>query len=84
LQRGPGGNASGQLTFSNEFRRQASSIYAGAMGRSGASWKPEVRWMPRFSLSYRLGEKNVLKAGYGIYYDTLNAADYPRWLAARG
>ena len=32
--------------------------------------------MPRLSASYKLGEKTVLKAGYGIYYDTLNAADY--------
>ena len=33
-------------------------------------------WMPRLSAAYKLGEKTVLKAGYGIYYDTLNAADY--------
>ena len=33
-------------------------------------------WMPRLSASYALGEKTVLKGGYGIYYDTLNAADY--------
>jgi hypothetical protein len=33
-------------------------------------------WMPRLSAAYQLGEKTVLKAGYGLYYDTLNAADY--------
>ena len=33
-------------------------------------------WMPRLSAAYKLGEKTVLKAGYGIYYDTLNAADF--------
>jgi hypothetical protein len=32
--------------------------------------------MPRVSASYRIGERNVLKAGYGIFFDTLNAADY--------
>jgi hypothetical protein len=33
-------------------------------------------WMPRVSAAYRLGDKNVVKAGYGIYFDTLNADDY--------
>ena len=32
--------------------------------------------MPRFSFGYKLGEKNVIKGGYGIYYDTLNARDW--------
>jgi hypothetical protein len=33
-------------------------------------------WMPRASASYLLGDRTVLKGGYGLYYDTLNAADY--------
>ena len=33
-------------------------------------------FMPRISLAYKLGEKTVVKAGYGLYYDTLNATDY--------
>ncbi len=45
-------------------------------GQDGTVWKPQTMWMPRFSAAYKLGEKTVLKAGYGIYYDTLNAADY--------
>ena len=32
--------------------------------------------MPRVSFGYKLGEKNVIKGGYGIYYDTLNARDW--------
>ena len=32
--------------------------------------------MPRFSFGYKLGEKNVIKGGYGIYFDTLNARDW--------
>jgi cation diffusion facilitator CzcD-associated flavoprotein CzcO len=32
--------------------------------------------MPRFSFGYKLGEKNVIKGGYGVYYDTLNARDW--------
>ena len=33
-------------------------------------------WMPRLSGAYRLGSRTVLKAGYGMFYDTLNAANY--------
>jgi hypothetical protein len=32
--------------------------------------------MPRAGASYLLGDRTVLKGGYGLYYDTLNAADY--------
>ena len=32
--------------------------------------------MPRLSASYKLGQRTVLKAGYGMYYDTLKANDY--------
>ena len=33
-------------------------------------------FMPRISAAYKLGEKTVVKGGYGMFYDTLNAADY--------
>ena len=48
-------------------------VYA---GESGVSQPGEALWMPRVSASYLLGERTVIKAGYGLYYDTLTAADY--------
>ena len=48
-------------------------IYA---GDSGVSQPAQAMWMPRVSTSYLLGDRTVLKAGYGLYYDTLTAADY--------
>jgi hypothetical protein len=48
-------------------------IYAGS---SGVSQPAEAMWMPRVSASYLLNEQTVLKGGYGLYYDTLTAADY--------
>ena len=51
-------------------------IYATDPGQSGLSQAGTAMWMPRVSASYLLGERTVLKAGYGLYYDTLTAADY--------
>ena len=48
-------------------------IYA---GDSGVSQPAAAMWMPRVSAAYLLGERTVVKAGYGLYYDTLTAADY--------
>jgi hypothetical protein len=33
-------------------------------------------WMPRVSGAYSVNDKTVLKAGYGLYYDTLNATAF--------
>ena len=43
---------------------------------TGATWKPETMLMPRVSMAYKISDRMVLKAGYGMYFDTLNAADY--------
>ena len=59
-----------------DFHVRGGSVYATAPGQDGKAWRPQAMWMPRLSASYALGEKTVLKGGYGIYYDTLNAADY--------
>ena len=62
--------------------RPASSTFRAApstracRGYDDRTWKPEALWMPRFSFAYRLGEKSVVKGGYGMYYDTLNARDW--------
>ena len=57
------------------FQVAGGPIYANASS-IGATWKPETMLMPRVSLAYKLGDKTVVKAGYGMYYDTLNAADF--------
>ena len=51
-------------------------IYANDAGQSGAAYHGKAMWMPRASASYQVGDRTVLKGGYGLYYDTLNAADY--------
>jgi hypothetical protein len=60
----------------SQFNIQGGAVYAGSPGYDDRSWKPESLWMPRFSFGYKLGEKNVIKGGYGVYYDTINARDW--------
>jgi hypothetical protein len=51
-------------------------IYATAPGQSGPAYGGAAMWMPRISAAYLLGDRTVVKGGYGLYYDTLTAADY--------
>ena len=60
----------------SQFNVVGGSVYAGSPGYDSRSWKPEALWMPRVSFGYRLGDKNVIKGGYGVYFDTLNARDW--------
>ena len=44
--------------------------------RAGRAGTGESMWMPRVSGAYKLGERTVVKGGYGLFFDTLNAGDY--------
>jgi hypothetical protein len=59
-----------------EFRVLGGSLYASDPRASGLSWKGEAMWMPRISGAYKLGDRTVVKAGYGLFFDTMNAGDY--------
>ncbi|MEP6917921.1 MAG: carboxypeptidase-like regulatory domain-containing protein, partial [Acidobacteriota bacterium] len=59
-----------------DFHVRGGAVYATDQGQDGRVWRPQAMWMPRVSASYKLGDKTVVKAGYGLYYDTLNAGDY--------
>jgi hypothetical protein len=52
------------------------SVYASDPGQTGLSWPGQSMWMPRVSGSWSLNERTVLKAGYGMYYDTLNGTTF--------
>jgi Carboxypeptidase regulatory-like domain/TonB dependent receptor len=60
-----------------QFSVRGGSLYAGAPGATGKTWGGESMWMPRASAAYKLGERTVIKGGYGLFFDTLNSADYP-------
>ncbi|HUP38891.1 MAG TPA: carboxypeptidase-like regulatory domain-containing protein [Vicinamibacterales bacterium] len=59
----------------SSFRVLGGPVYAGASDL-GKTWEGESMFMPRFSAAYKLGERTVIKGGYGLFYDTLNAGDY--------
>ena len=59
-----------------QFQVLGGPIFASDAGQSGRSWKAQAMWMPRVSGAYKLGPKMVLKGGWGLFYDTLNAADF--------
>ncbi len=67
----------------SQFSVLGGSLYAGAPGATGKTWAGESMWMPRASAAYKLGERTVVKAGYGMFFDTLNAADYTTLQPAR-
>jgi hypothetical protein len=51
------------------------TLFATDPGQDGTTWKGQAMWMPRFSAAYKVGPRTVVKGGYGLYYDTLNAGD---------
>jgi hypothetical protein len=57
----------------SEFKVRGGGVYVGAPGYDTRTFKPEALWMPRVSLAYKLGLKDVIKGGYGMFYDTINA-----------
>ena len=58
------------------FLVRGGTVFASDSGQSGESWKGQSMWMPRASVAWRLNDKTVIKSGYGLYYDTLNATAY--------
>ena len=49
------------------------AVYAGENGQSRRGWKSQVMWLPRASAAYQVNDGMVVKGGYGVYYDSLNA-----------
>jgi acylphosphatase len=60
----------------SQFKIQGGNTYVGVNGASRALYQSELMWLPRIGAAYQLNAKTVLRAGYGIFYDTLNVLNY--------
>lgn len=54
---------------------QGGPEYAGVNGAPRNEWNNSYRFLPRLAATYALNSRMVLRAGYGLFYDTLNALD---------
>jgi hypothetical protein len=55
-----------------KFVVRGGSTYAGDGKTAGELWKNELMWLPRVGAAYQVDSKTVIRAGYGLFYDTLN------------
>jgi hypothetical protein len=54
----------------SSFLVQGGSLYATA---DRHAWKSQAMLLPRFALAWQVNRRTVVRGGYGVYYDTLNA-----------
>lgn len=48
-------------------------VYANVNGAPRNQWQNSYRFMPRIAVAYQLTPRIVIRGGYGLFYDTLNA-----------
>lgn len=56
------------------FQIRGGSVYPGANGAPRRVRRNELMWLPRAAAAYQIDKKTVIRAGFGMFFDTLNAA----------
>ncbi len=56
-----------------QFSVVGGSVYPGVNGAMRSLQRGEFMLLPRLGAAYQLNQKTVVRGGYGIYFDTLNA-----------
>jgi hypothetical protein len=56
----------------SSFVVKGGSNYAGVNGAPRQPWQNELMWLPRLSAAWQFHPKMIVRAGYGIYFDTIN------------
>ena len=55
-----------------DFTVRGGSTYPGSGGTSRNILQSQLMWLPRLSAAYQVSGKTVVRAGYGMFYDTMN------------
>ncbi|MBI4906146.1 MAG: carboxypeptidase regulatory-like domain-containing protein [Acidobacteria bacterium] len=58
------------------FQVKGGNLYTGVNGTPRNLYMNQLMWLPRIGVAYQLNEKTVIRAGYGIYYDTINVLNF--------
>lgn len=62
-----------QAVLPTSLTIQGGPIYAGVNGAPRNEWNNNYRFLPRIAVAYQLNPSTVIRAGYGLFFDTLNA-----------
>ncbi|MEK7409065.1 MAG: hypothetical protein AAB225_28715, partial [Acidobacteriota bacterium] len=57
-----------------DFVVRGGPVYAGSGGAPRQSRRNELMWLPRLAAAYQLNSRTVIRAGFGLFFDSLNAA----------
>jgi hypothetical protein len=52
---------------------QGGPLYAGVNGAPRNEWNNSYRFLPRLAVAYQVNPRLVIRRGYGLFFDTLNA-----------
>ena len=52
---------------------QGGPLFAGVNGNPRTEYANSYRFLPRFGATYQVNQRVVLRAGFGLYFDTMNA-----------
>jgi hypothetical protein len=55
------------------FSVRGGTVYAGQGSTGRSVWQSQTMWLPRLGAAYLLTPTTVLRGGYGVFYDSLNA-----------
>jgi hypothetical protein len=56
----------------SDFTVRGGTVYAGKTGGRNW-WESELMWLPRFGAAWQVAPKTVVRGGWGLFFDTLNA-----------
>jgi hypothetical protein len=62
-----------QAVLPSSLTIQGGPNYAGVNGNPRNEYANSYRFLPRFGGTYQVNQRMVIRAGFGLYYDTMNA-----------